>query len=182
MDHHKWVFTNTIHPDLLAAKELIYKPCGFKCSQPLREEESTEYGAYSFDLNGLSIRFRVAKIMPTKVGQFVTLWKRIEDGPIQPYDTNDPLDFFVVSTRKDNHFGQFVFPKPALCEQGVISKDKKGGKRAIRVYPPWDKTTNRQAQHTQKWQFEYFLEIPLNSSIDCTRSQMLYSAPNHLHL
>ena len=173
---------NTIHPDLLATQELIYKPCGFKCSEPLREIESREYGAYEFDLNGFSIRFRVAKITPTKIGQFVTLWKRMEDGPIEPYDASDPLDFFVISTRKDNHFGQFVFPKSALCEQGVISKDKKGGKRAIRVYPPWDKTTNRQAQHTQKWQMAYFLEIPLNRPIDCARSQMLYSAPNRPYL
>jgi hypothetical protein len=107
----------------------------------------------------------------------VTLWKRIEKGPIQPYDVCDPFDFFIVSTRKDDRFGQFVFPKSVLCEQGIISKDKKGGKRAIRVYPPWDKVINRQAQNTQKWQMAYFLEIPLNKSIDCIRSQMLYSPP-----
>ncbi|MFQ6421766.1 MULTISPECIES: MepB family protein [unclassified Bacillus (in: firmicutes)] len=49
------------------------------------------------------------------------------------------------------------------------------GKRAIRVYPPWDKTTSRQAQKTQAWQLEYFLEIPVNRPIDCVRAQMLYS-------
>jgi hypothetical protein len=37
------------------------------------EAESAEYGAYTFELNDLSVRFRVAKITPTKIGQFVTL-------------------------------------------------------------------------------------------------------------
>lgn len=146
------------------------------------EAESTEYGAYAFKLNDLFIRFRVAKITPKKIGQFVTLWKRIENGPIQPYDICDPVDLFVVSTRKVDHFGQFVFAKSALWEQGVISKNGKGGKRAMRVYPPWDKPLNRQAQQTQRWQTAYFLDIPLNQPIDRVRSRMLYSSPNLPHL
>src|SRR5258708_5952015 len=93
----------------------------------------------SFNLNGFFIRFRVAKITPTKIGQFVTLWKRIGNGPTQPYDTSDTVDFFIISTRKDDHFGQFVFPKSVLSEQGILSINGKGGKRGIRVYPPWDK-------------------------------------------
>ena len=172
---NSWKSINTLHHELLAAKNLVYTPCGFTCSQPLMEAENTEYGAYVFELNGLSVRFRVAKVTPTKIGQFVTLWKRIEDGPIQPYDIGDPFDFFVVSARNGDHFGQFVFPKAVLCEQGVISKSGEGGKRAMRVYPPWDKTINQQAQKTQGWQVGYFLEIPLNKPVDCARSQMLYS-------
>jgi hypothetical protein len=122
------------------------------------------------------VRFRVAKITPTKIGQFVTLWKRSGNSPIQPYDLSDPLDFFVVSTRKGNCFGSFVFPKSVLHVQGVISKHGKGGKRAIRVYPPWDKTTSKQAEKTQAWQLKYFLEIPQNKPVDCVRSQTLYNA------
>jgi hypothetical protein len=172
---NSWVSAHTIHHDLLATRDLVYNPCGFTCSQPLKEAESAEYGAYEFDVNGLSVRFRVAKITPTKIGQFVTLWKRIGNGPIQPYDMSDPVDFFIVSTRKDDLFGQFVFPKAVLCQQGVISKNGKGGKRAIRVYPPWDKAINQQAKKTQAWQLAYFLEIPLNKPINCTRAQLLYS-------
>ena len=130
---------------------------------------------YTFELNGFSIRFRVAKITPTKIGQFVTLWKRLENGPIQPFDSSDPVDFFIISTRQDDRFGQFVFPKAVLCKQDVLSIKGEGGKRALRVYPPWDITISRQAQKTQKWQMEYFLEIPVNRQIDCTRSQILYS-------
>jgi hypothetical protein len=160
---------------LRASKDLVYDPCKFECSVPLKEAESAEYGAYAFKLNNLSIRFRVAKITPTKIGQFVTLWKRIASGPIQPYDILDPVDFFVVSTGQGDQFGQFIFPKTVLFEQDIVSNLGKGGKRAIRVYPPWDQTASRQAQKTQAWQMEYFLEIPNHKPIDCARAQMLYS-------
>ncbi|HLF51966.1 MepB family protein [Flavobacterium sp.] len=165
---------NLIHSDLIAAKELVYDICNFDCTQPLKEAESAEYGAYEFGLNGQSVKFRTAKITPTKTGQFVTLWKRNGKGPIQPYDVSDSVDLFIISTRKDNFFGQFIFPKSILCEQGIISNNAKEGKRAIRVYPPWDITTSKQAQKTQKWQLDYFLEIPDNGIIDIDRSKMLY--------
>lgn len=174
-DHNDWHSTDSIHHDLMSIKDLVYDSCHFKCSQPLMEAESMEYGAYTFQLNGFSIRFRVAKTTPTKPGQFVTLWKRIEGGPIQPYDISDPVDFFVISTRKDNHFGQFIFPKSVLCKHDVISNKGKGGKRAIRIYPPWEKNLNRQAQKTQQWQIKYFLDISQNRPIDSCHTQMLYS-------
>ncbi|MCE5173737.1 MepB family protein [Paenibacillus profundus] len=173
-DQNFWTSSDTIHSDLLATKDLVYNPCRFDCSRPLLEAQNAEYGAYVFNLNALSIRFRVARITPTKVGQFVTLWERIGDGPIQPYDVSDPVDFFVISTRKGSNFGQFIFPKVVLCEQDIVSNKGKGGKRAIRVYPPWDNPTSRQAQKTQIWQLEYFLEIPVNIPIDFVRAQMLY--------
>lgn len=75
------------------------------------EPESVEYGAYTFGLNDLSIKFRGAKITTTKAGQFVTLWKRIANGSIQPHDISDPVDLFIISTSKDNYLGHFVFPK-----------------------------------------------------------------------
>lgn len=101
----------TIHSDLLATKNLVYNACRFECSQPLIEAQNADYGAYVFKLNALSIRFRVARITPSKIGQFVTLWERFGDGSIQPYDVSDPVDLYVISTRKGNNFGQFVFPK-----------------------------------------------------------------------
>lgn len=167
--------THLVHQDLLSTIDLVYIPSKFQHSQPKIESESFEYGASEFELNDRKIRFRVAKITPTKSGQFVTLWKRIRNGPITPYDISDQIDLFVISTRKNNLFGQFVFPKSILYERNILSKEGKGGKRAIRVYPPWDKALNQQAQKTQKWQMDYFLEIPLNAPIDYVRAQMLYS-------
>ncbi|WP_342511505.1 MepB family protein [Sporosarcina sp. FSL K6-1522] len=166
--------STAIHSDLLATRELVYSPCKFECSQPLVEAQNAEYGAYVYRLNMRSIRFRVAKTTPTKVGQFVTLWERIGNGPIQPYDQSNSVDLFVISARKGTDFGQFVFPKEVLVERGVLSQEGKGGKRAIRIYPPWDKPTSRQARKTQDWQLAYFLEVPVNRCVDCMRAQMLY--------
>lgn len=181
-DQNAWKSTESIHQDLLATKKFLYNPCKWKCSRPIREAESIEYGACAFEVNNFSIRFRVAKITPTKTGQFVALWKRIENGPTQPYDASDPVDFFIISTRKDHHFGQFIFPKSVLCEQGVFSTEGKGGKRGIRVYSPWDTTFNRQAKKTQEWQIKYFLEIPSNKPIDCLRAEMLYGINSQINL
>ncbi|MCI0768095.1 MepB family protein [Bacillus sp. TL12] len=42
-----------------------------------------------------------------------------------------------------------------------VSNKGQGDKRAIRVYPPWDKLTSRQNQKKQIWQLKCFLEIPV---------------------
>ena len=153
---------NTPHPDLLEAQELAYKPAGLTCVNIKKECESQEYGASSFSISNKHVIFRTTKITPTKTGQFVTLWKRIGSGPIQPYDFIDPIDLFVISIRTTEHFGQFVFPKPVLYKHGIIAKDGKGGRRAMRVYAPWDIATSAQAKQTKAWQSEYFFEITHN--------------------
>lgn len=163
-----------IHPDLLATKDWVYKPNHFHCSIPQAEVDNAEYGAYQFTLQQRRIKFRVAKITPTKIGQFVTVWKRVGKQPIRPYDALDPFDLLVISTRHGELFGQFVMPKSVLVQQGILSAAGKGGKRALRVYPPWDQTTSRQAQNTQHWQLRYFLEIPHHKPLDKARLQMLY--------
>ncbi|WP_416148908.1 MepB family protein [Salipaludibacillus sp. HK11] len=164
----------SIPRDFLLTKDLVYNACGFECSQPLLETQNAEYGGLVFKLNSISIRFRVAKVTPKKVGQFVTVWERIGDGPIQPYDITDATDLLVISTRDDKNFGQFIFPKEVLSKQNIISNNGKGGKRAMRIYPPWDKPTSRQAEKTQQWQLEYFLEIPNIAPINFDRAHVLY--------
>jgi hypothetical protein len=82
---------------------------------------------------------------------------------------------FLVSTRKGERFGHFVFPKSALCKHGILTSNGKEGKRAIRVYPPWDETTSIQAMKTQQWQLEYFLEIPLEETTDLMLARQLYA-------
>ena len=164
-----------LHPDLLAAQKIAYEPSGLQCTNFEKEAESEEYGACVFEMASKCIKFRVGKITPTKVGQFVTLWKRIGDGDILPHDLADPFDFFVVSVRDAEHFGQFVFPKMILYEKDIVSKEGKGGKRGIRIYPPWDITESVQAKKTQSWQLEYFFEIHPNTSIDTSRIQKLFN-------
>jgi hypothetical protein len=155
-----------LHSDFIASQKMVYEPRGWECKNIRKEVESAEYGACSFDMNNQHIIFRVGKITPTKIGQFVTLWKRIGKGPIMPYDTADQFDFFVVAVRNKNRLGQFVFPKNVLREKGIISQYGKGGKRAMRLYPSWDIADNPQAKKTQTWQLHYFVEINFESSID----------------
>ncbi|MFI1652041.1 MepB family protein [Streptomyces avidinii] len=169
-----WTDTVTVHADLAAAKALVYDPCGFTCSQPVPEAESADYAAHTFTLDGRSVRFRAARTTPTKVGQFVTVWKRSPGGPIQPFDAADPVDLFVIGTRDGDHFGQFVLPMEALRRHGVVSTDGSGGKRAFRVYPPWVTTTNRQAGSAQAWQLDHFLHLPQDGRVDLDRARELY--------
>jgi hypothetical protein len=151
-----------MHPDFLIAQQLVYQPLRFACKNLICDAESQEYSACGFEINGYAIKFRVAKITPTKIGQFVTFWKRIGSGPIMPYDTADLFDFLIVSVRRLDLLGQFIFPKAVLYEKGFVSKNGKDGKRAMRVYPPWDVTDNKQAKMTQAWQLNYFLPIQPN--------------------
>ncbi|MDD2878808.1 MAG: MepB family protein [Rhodoferax sp.] len=165
---------NTPATDLMAAHALAYAPCGFTLSALAAEPESADYGACALVLNGLRIRFRVAKTTPTKTGQFVTLWKRVGGGPIQPFELSDPVDTFVVSTRSGPNFGQFVFPKAVLAAKDVVAKSGQGDKRAIRVYPPWASATSRQAHNTQTWQAAYFIDLSAGKLVDLARVQALF--------
>ena len=164
----------TIHKSLLFITELIYFKCSFDCTPPIAEAESAEYAAYTFRINKRPVIYRAAKITPTKTGQFVTLWKRNGDGPIQPFDISDDIDLFIISTASGDKFGHFVFPKALLLDKKIISGSNNAGKRAIRVYPPWDATTNKQAQKTQQWQLPYLLETHPNTPIDFAKAEMLY--------
>ena len=165
-----------LYPNLQTIHDNIYKPLGFELTHFSLENESQEYGACTFKLNGLHIVSRNAKVTPTKIGQFVTLWKRLNDGPIQPFDASDNIDFVVVNLRSENQIGQFVFPKKVLLEKGVFSTPSKEGKRAIRVYPPWDKPKSKQALKTQQWQSRYFLKFDESGQPDLARGQALYAS------
>ena len=163
-----------IHKELQASIDLIYVPAGFECTTPIAEHESAEYGAYSFLLNKRTVLFRVAKITPTKMGQFVTLWKRSKDGPIEPFSVFDDIDYVIICAREGDLFGQFIFPKTVLMDKGVFSTQAKEGKRAIRVYPPWSAANNKQAQQTQKWQLNYFLDVAANKLMNFARVKQLF--------
>jgi hypothetical protein len=114
------------------------------------EKESQDYCAAQFELNNLKIIFREGKITPKKNGQFVTLWKRTEGNPIQPYTISDDFDLVIINTNTPTNSGQFIFPKSILEQKGYLQNQSKQGKLGFRVYPSWDKTENKQAQQTQK--------------------------------
>lgn len=156
-------------------KEVVYDKCGFDLTNLQLNAESAEYGACSFQLNGKSMQYRVSKITPTKTGQFVTIWKRDEDGITAPFHISDDLDFILITSKSADQFGQFIFPKAVLVKNGIISTTNKQGKRGIRVYPPWDAPTNRLALQTQNWQSNYFFAIKNDDKTNLNLVKTLFS-------
>jgi len=167
--------TESFQTDLQLAEKLLYNECGFQLQNLIWNSESANYGTCSFELNNKLIQYRVANITPTKIGQFVAIWKRNNEGITAPFDVSDSLDFLIISVRDSENFGQFVFPKSVLVSHGIISQNKKGGKRGIRVYAPWDKPTSKQAIQTQAWQVPFFVEIKENALIDLEKIKRILS-------
>lgn len=164
-----------MNSSILEIKKMFFDKLGFELLNVETEKEGINYRAHRFEINDKKIIFRQAKITPTKIGQFVTLWKRnIEKETIEPFDVCDKFDLIVINVKKDNLFGQFVFPKSIMIEKGIIT-NKKEGKRAMRVYPIWDVTNNKQAMQTQKWQLDYFLQIQNNGYLNINRAKLFYS-------
>lgn len=152
----------------------IYEKLDFKVSHINYEIEGKQYDACKFEINDNKIICRSSKITPKKVGQFVTFWKRNKNGECVPFNETDPIDFYVINVKTDNHLGQFVFPRSELLKRGIISNSNKEGKRGFRVYPKWDVAENKQAQKTQEWQLVFFYEI--NESIDLQIVAKLYES------
>ncbi|WP_237590319.1 MepB family protein, partial [Polaribacter sargassicola] len=100
-------FTNKIElmdKNLSKIKTEIYDTCCLDISSFQTEVESKAYSACRFQLNGLNILSRNAKITPKKAGQFVTFWKRIGNGSIEPFNENDRIDFCTVNVQTENKF------------------------------------------------------------------------------
>lgn len=171
---------NSLSTDLKFAKALVYDKCGFAMTNLKLNSEGEAYGACTFQLNANKIEYRVSKITPTKTGQFVAIWKRNMAGITAPFHVLDDIDFFIITSKNCDNFGQFIFPKSVLAAKGIISTKDKGGKRGIRVYPPWDIVTNKQAERSQKWQTQYFLTIKDDKSIDLSLIKRLLIKPSAL--
>jgi hypothetical protein len=174
-DRNKKTTGVSLHPDLLIFKVLLYDAAALTLTNLHIHTESTEYAACSFQLNAKKIEHRLSKITPTKIGQFVTIWKRNTEGITAPYSFSDGIDFIVITSRFEKQLGQFIFPIHVLIEKGIVSTEEKEGKRGIRVYPPWDVPTSKQAIATQKWQLNYFVSIHTDDLIDIELVQQLFN-------
>lgn len=165
---------STLTPtELKLINKFIFQPCGLTMAHEKSEQESQEYDAQNFDLDHLKVKYRKAKITPTKIGQFVTLWYRNSAGVTAPYAGSNPIDFYIIATRKDKNLGLFIFPRIILLKHGILKGEGKDGKRGFRVYPNWDIVQNRQAKQTQLWQKLYFIEILANQDVDLVRAKHL---------
>lgn len=165
-----------MHPDIQQAKALLYDACHVSATDFFEEQESTEYAAWKFMLDGKPVIHRSAKITPTKTGQFVTIWKRIPGGTIVPFDESDVFTHIIISARKEQQFGQFIFPRKLLLQKNIISGNKQG-KRGIRVYAPWDEPTSPQAIKTQQWQLPCFIDLSEKGNINTERAENLLIHP-----
>lgn len=148
---------------LTITKESIFDSLGLVIQNIQLEVESAEYNACYFQIQKKKIIYRKAKITPKKIGQFVTLWKRSKNGPIEPFNIKDDIDIYIVATINKNHVGHFLFTKHILNEKKILS-GKHEGKRGFRVYPSWDKPNNKQGMTTQNWQLPYFVESKTNKN------------------
>ena len=141
------------------AHDIMYAKCGLTLENFAPEDESSAYYAHTFTIKDKQGLYRIAKITPKKSGSFVTIYKRGDDSLITPYEVSDSIDFVVIAVVDGNNVGEFVFSKTVLCERNIFSTNSNEGKRAMRVYAPWDKTTSAQAATTRKWQGAYFVRL-----------------------
>ena len=145
-------------------EQSILKSLNLSLSNLEKDLECEEYFGYNLNINQSFIKFRKAKITPKKVGQFVTFWKRNTDKQTEPFSENDVFDYYIIATEEDSKLGFYIFPKAILIEKNILTSTKKEGKRGFRVYPNWVKPENKQAEKTQNWQQNYFVEIINNQS------------------
>ncbi|WP_047392494.1 MepB family protein [Exiguobacterium sp. s168] len=159
--------------------EQLYMPCQLTPHAIYEEVQNATYGAGRFCFGETSIRFRVAKVTPTKLGQFVVIWEKDEQNQNQPFSEDTATDLLVVNTFTDsNRFGQFVFPKIVLKQHNIFKTGTIKGKMAMRVYPSWDNPTSKQAIATQKWQLEYFMDYESFDSLLKNEVLRLYMHSN----
>src|SRR5690625_3866573 len=151
---------NDFHTVVNYVNKMIYEPNGLIIKSVQEEKQNSKYGAGTFQLASRTVRFRVANISPTKVGQFVAFWEKDINNKNQPYLYEEAPDLLVITTFKnENEFGQFIFPKEILLEKDILRSTSTKGKMAIRVYPIWDSPSSKQAMKTQKWQLPYFIDM-----------------------
>ena len=150
----------TFHKALTYISKILYEPNQLTVKSIKEEKQNSKYGAGTFQLSSKTIRFRVAKKTPTKIGQFVAFWEKDENNKNQPFLYENSPDLLIVTTFKNNNeFGQFIFPKEILYKQDILKSSNTKGKMGIRVYPSWDSPISKMAIETQKWQLPYFIDL-----------------------
>lgn len=161
---------------LTYVNERVYEPNQLKIKSVQEEKQNANYGAGTFQIASRSVRFRVAKITPNKVGQFVAFWEKDENDNNQPFTYERAPDLLVITTfLSKDEWGQFIFPKDILAKQNILKTSATKGKMAIRVYPGWDTPTSKQAIKTQKWQLPYFVDLSHTNQLPIEKIVELYA-------
>lgn len=151
-------------------EEYLIAPCGFSIGEAVPDKLSEKYAGCCFNIKQQQIIFRVANVTPTKIGNFVALWKKstptLTKSKNIPYNYAD-LDFCVIYVENQQHNGVFIFPRDVLIQHGILSAHNQiDGKLGFRLYPDWDSPTNNQAIRTQRWQLPHFINLSDKKNID----------------
>jgi len=116
-----------MNSELTEIKNEICNICKLLIFEFENEPESLEYDACRFELNRLKIICRNAKVTPKKIGQFVTFWKRNGNGPNEPFNEIEKIDFYTVNVRteknSDNLFSPIYFDKKRNNLNGQKKKE-----------------------------------------------------------
>ncbi|MGG1219912.1 MepB family protein, partial [Priestia endophytica] len=100
---------NNFFTALTYVNKTIYESNHLTVKSVQEEKQNSKYGAGTFQLSSKTVRFRVANITPTKVGQFVAFWEKDENNKNHPYLYEEAPDLLVITTFKNkNEFGQFI--------------------------------------------------------------------------
>src|SRR5690606_20787203 len=106
-----YTFTRKMTNDLKQIQLQLSQLTDKKITDFVTDDECLEYLGCSFKLDDLKVKFRQAKVTPKKVGLFVTLWKRNVENKTEPFNENDPFDFYIIVAKQEDHFGFFIFSK-----------------------------------------------------------------------
>lgn len=165
----------TFYKAIDCVNTMIYEKLDLMVEAIQEEKQNSQYGAGIFKLSSKTVRFRVAKITPNKVGQFVAIWEKDENNKNRPFLYDEALDLLVITTFKnESEFGQFIFPKEILLKQNILRSNSTSGKMGMRVYPSWDNPSSKQAIKTQSWQLPYFVDLCDLDSLAVERLKELY--------
>ncbi|MEN1936026.1 MepB family protein [Paenibacillus sp. 102] len=166
---------NNFNNTLEKLDKMIYIPNNLLITNLKEEKQNSEYAGGIFQLNNKTIRFRVSKITPNKVGQFVSFWEKNENMKNQAFSYESSPDLLVITCIDDNKLGQFIFPKETLVKEKILKTQSEKGKMAMRVYPIWDKPVSNQAKKSQKWQLHYFIDLSDIENLSIDNLLNLYS-------
>lgn len=125
------------------------------CIEPL----NINYESCIFKINKEKYRSRKAKKTPSKKGYFTVFWVKNENDKNRPYTLNETPEKLIITIIDGKKIGQFVFPREVLLKQDILKTERVKGKMAMRVYPDWETELNKTAEHTRKWQSDYFIDF-----------------------
>ncbi|MEQ3592149.1 MepB family protein [Bacillus albus] len=159
---------NKFNDVIVNLNNIIYKPNELIITNLKEEQQNAEYAGCLFYLNYKSIRFRISKITPNKIGQFVSFWEKDDNMQNQAFSYDAAPDLLVITCIDDNKLGQFIFPKEIILKEKILKTQSQKGKMAMRIYPLWDTPVSNQAKKSQMWQLQYFVDLsdPNNLPID----------------